>query len=281
VAIVERAGQFNRVLWPGIHLIYAPVEYLRTVVWSYPGQNRTMRRIQQQMIPFDNSQMDIPPVHCLSKDQMKITVDPTLVYTITDPTKAIYETDDILNLFYQYSVQLLHSVISNTTVDNVQGHEDTIGSVIMRQLNEKLTEKGVICKSFIIQSITMDEQIVKDNQQIYTRERQQKMLMAEEQAESRRRIAQLEQQKVEQTTREQLALQAKRAEYELALESAKIEQSKQISGLKPYLDAGFTPQHIIELKRAESFAHIHANASKILYAPLPYWENQTRIIKNE
>jgi hypothetical protein len=75
--------------------------------------------------------------------------------------------------------------------------------------------------------------------------------------------------------------QAKRAEYELALESAKIEQSKQISALKPYLDAGFTPQHIIELKRAETYAHIHANASKILYAPLQYWENQTRIIKDE
>lgn len=53
--------------------------------------------------------MDLPPVQCVTKDQIQVSLDGTLIYNISKPQVAVYETDDVLNMFYQCTQQAIRN----------------------------------------------------------------------------------------------------------------------------------------------------------------------------
>lgn len=55
-AIVERLGTFNRVLWPGFHVLM-PWEGLKPVRWSCPGQDGRLVVSERTILSFDNAQV--------------------------------------------------------------------------------------------------------------------------------------------------------------------------------------------------------------------------------
>ncbi len=73
-ALVERLGLFERVLGPGGHLVLWPIESLKEVRWSYPGQNGRLQVFRSDMPSSRNAQMDLPPINCLTQDRIQVAL---------------------------------------------------------------------------------------------------------------------------------------------------------------------------------------------------------------
>lgn len=81
-ALVEKLGKYDRILMPGLHFVFWPLETVRNFIWSYVGQDGRLHTLSSRIISFDACQMDMPIVECISKDQIKVSVDVTVMYCI-------------------------------------------------------------------------------------------------------------------------------------------------------------------------------------------------------
>jgi len=271
-AILERMGQFNRVLMPGVHWYTPWVEYVKSVRWTHMGQNEELVVRDEQLLSFDKAQMDLPPVRCITKDQIMVTVDGTLMYHITRPQAAVYETDDVMNLFWQCTQQGIRNTVSSFMASELQGKDNEIGLRVQTYVNEKITEaKGVSCDMFVVQSVAMDPKILEANQQIYVRSRQAQMALEEQDSEHRKHMAALQQRSEKERIEQEIEERAKTFAVRIrAVEaSAKAEAEKR---------SGWTVDQLLEQERIQAMAKIGAKAQKVIYAPFEYWSAGKRIV---
>lgn len=152
--VVERLGKYNRQLDSGWHILFPYFERLRRVKWSYMGQNNEVVHKTYRYIPFDNIQMDVPPVCCMSSDQVQLTVDIVLFYTITGGKDAMYHTPDLLDMFYSCSMQSIRNSFGDINSRNLSGKDSGISAVIKHAINSLLDkEAGIKCNQVLVQSI--------------------------------------------------------------------------------------------------------------------------------
>lgn len=81
-------GGFSFRIWA----LLRPIELFHIDLTPTFYKNNNVTRLATTLISFDNAQMDLPPLRCLSKDQIQVTVDATLIYNISKPQVAVYET---------------------------------------------------------------------------------------------------------------------------------------------------------------------------------------------
>lgn len=250
LAIKETLGKFDRVLYPGFHLIMWPFSSLRTIRWTYFGQNGQRRVVGGTHIPFQNTQMDIPPIKGYTKNYIDAAVDGTVMYHVSDPQKAVYHTDDVLNMFYQCIVQETKNVITqHTSADLQQKPPNVFGEMIMDAVKERFPSKdtGISIGQFIIQEITVDDQLRKENQKIASQARQHEILIEQEKSKAEllsvqtkikhdREIEQAERQSEQTVLKAKIAYEAKLKEIEfkrkLQEEQDASEKAKQAARLE-------------------------------------------------
>jgi len=191
--VLERFGSFSRVLLPGLHWVVPFVDKPKQVHWTYVGQDGTIVHHETYHIAYDKVQMDICPIKCLTKDQIQLTIDGTLMYHISKADAAVYETDDVLNVFYQTAQQATRTTISALLASEMQSKETIISTLVTDAINKTLGGKGIVCDAFIIQQIGVDPAILNANQAIYVKSRQAQMAMEEQHAEHAKQRAALEQ----------------------------------------------------------------------------------------
>jgi regulator of protease activity HflC (stomatin/prohibitin superfamily) len=229
-AIVDRLGRYSRYLTAGPHIVFWPIDQLRHLRWTYPSQNGKLRTLSGSRMVGTNAQMDIPPIECITRDQLRVTIDGTVMYSIINVDKATNKTDDTLRIFYDTLVQCVQDHVRQTLSDQVYGHGGVLGTVICQKVNERTEDDyGVRCNGIIFQSVTMDPTIIDANQKIHAAKMQQDMLIEQQQAELQRQRVTLE------LERERVAAEAERRR--LAWEQKP--QSK------------FSNQELIEWRRAK------------------------------
>ena len=149
-AIVERLGTFNRILKPGMHILSPFIDNLKYIEWKW--ENKT---VKGYLFNMDKRQMDIKPVSCITKDRLPITLDTTLFYMITKPEIAVYKSDDVLNLFYQTSVQCIRNVLNKVDGSQLTSGQDIVVSTLIKDsINQKLQDEGIVCVDILFQSLS-------------------------------------------------------------------------------------------------------------------------------
>jgi len=207
MGIIERLGLFNRIAYPGPHMVWWPLECLRKVTWTVPGQNG-LRKQTKTLISFDNSQMDIPPIRCLTQDHIQANVDFTIFYSVIDIQKAVYHTDDIMNKFYQTVNQILAAKVASVTAQKLRdGSAIPVFEGAIEDINGRMADTGVKCNQVVLQGVQMDDKIEKANQEIFVKRRQAEMELEREEAEHRRKLAGIECDKAQQVARMDLEKQ--------------------------------------------------------------------------
>lgn len=95
---VERLGRLHRIVGPGIQFLIPAFEKLRCVSWRYEVEERGHRNrlvFSDYRIKTTESQCDILPVACQTKDNITAAVNMVAYYKIINVEKAIYEIDDL------------------------------------------------------------------------------------------------------------------------------------------------------------------------------------------
>lgn len=238
MALVERFGLYQRTLMPGMYVLLYPFEYLRYTRWTYRNQENKMSIVSTCHVSNDLQQMDIPPVKCVSLETNPITVDVVVMYKITDLAKAVYETGDVLNLFYQAIHQAVRDACSQYSIDRLQGRDKTLTLDMMNLATQYLgpDDRGIRCVSILVQDIVFGSSILEARQKRFDADQERKRRMDE--------VVYLE----EMQKREQSMALSK------AESAAAQEATRHVAGINPYLKNGFTVDQIIAMKQTEALA---------------------------
>jgi regulator of protease activity HflC (stomatin/prohibitin superfamily) len=283
-AIVERMGQFSRVAWPGVHFLWPFFESFRTVRWSYVGQNGHTRIHEANTFSFDECALDIAPLTCRTKDQFLVTVDGIAYYKITDLTRAVYESSDALNRFFQCLQQAVRNVVGNALSSDLNGSDTKLGAAIVQTTNELLNHEkhGIVCSNFLMQSATMDPKVVESNQRLAAERAQQELQRQKLEAEHETQLRQVAMQIALQQKQAQLAMEKQQAQDRVEDERVRAQCNRFAMDFDlRYRQQGFSTEDYIRMREIEALEHVNENAKRIVYAPLDYWKTSGSLKVNK
>lgn len=122
--LVERLGKFQRILDPGLNLIFP---FLDTVV------KVDMREVV----------LDVPPQLVITKDNVGVEVDGIVYAQVTDPARSRYEISNYIMAATKLAQTNLRNVIGEMELDHCLTSRDQINSQLRDVLDEATDKWGV------------------------------------------------------------------------------------------------------------------------------------------
>lgn len=123
-AIVQRLGQYKRILNPGLNFV---IPLFDTVL---------VETIREQLL-------DIDPQRAFTKDNVPIEVDAIVSWQILDLRKAYYAVEDLEESLKQIVISTLRNEIGQLTLEETFSSASTINQVLLRQLDKSTANWGV------------------------------------------------------------------------------------------------------------------------------------------
>ena len=139
--VVERFGQFDRILEPGWHFIIPFVDFVRKKVST-----------KQQIL-------DVPPQSVITKDNVKISVDNVIFYKLLNPRDAVYNIEDYKSGIVYSATTNIRNIIGNMTLDEVLSGRDTINQDLLTIIDEVTDAYGIKILSVEIKNIVPPAEI--------------------------------------------------------------------------------------------------------------------------
>lgn len=158
-------GKFTRILKEGYNLLQ-PLEYVKTTHWTYVDQRYEINDVIMQTLPVLGSQIDIAPIECQTSDNQVVSIDTLVVYRVHDPQKAMYMSEDPLNLLYQQIISGIRKQVVQYQHDALTRNETNICKAILTQIAEEWTPTyGLAIERLEIQGISFDDDTIRRRRQ--------------------------------------------------------------------------------------------------------------------
>lgn len=261
--VVERFGQFYKVLEPGWHFMIPFVDFVR-------------RRIstKQQIL-------DIDPQSVITKDNVKISIDNVIFYKVMNAKDAVYNIENYKSGIIYSTITNMRNIVGNMTLDEVLSGRDKINSALLEVIDEVTDAYGIKILSVEIKNIippaeiqqAMEKQMraERDKRAVILQaegERQSKISIAE--GEKQSKILQAEAEKEANIRRAEGLKESQRLEAEgraNAIERIAQAQSDAINLVnKAIIDSG-TNEVVIALKQVEALTELSKNPANKLIIP--------------
>ena len=139
--VVERMGQFSRVLEPGWHFIIPGVDYVRQKVST-----------KQQIL-------DVPPQTVITKDNVNISVDNVIFYKMLNAKDAVYNIENYQAGIVYSATTNIRNILGNMTLDEVLAGRDRINQHLLGIIDEVTDAYGIKVLSVEIKNIVPPREI--------------------------------------------------------------------------------------------------------------------------
>lgn len=123
-AIVQRLGQFKRILNPGLNFV---IPLMDTVL---------IETIREQL-------MDIEPQLTYTKDNVQLEVDAIVSWQILDLRKAYYAVEDLEESLRQIVISTMRNEIGQLNLEETFSSASSINQALLRQLDKATANWGV------------------------------------------------------------------------------------------------------------------------------------------
>ncbi|MDO5038906.1 SPFH domain-containing protein, partial [Clostridium sp.] len=133
--VVERFGQFHRVLEPGWHVTIPFADFVRKKVST-----------KQQII-------DVPPQNVITKDNVNISVDNVIFYKLLNAKDAVYNIEDFKAGIIYSATTNIRNLIGNMSLDEVLSGRDKINQELLTIIDEITDAYGIKILSVEIKNI--------------------------------------------------------------------------------------------------------------------------------
>ncbi|CAB1239650.1 SPFH domain-containing protein [Clostridium sp. MT-14] len=263
VTIIERFGQFHRVLQPGWHFIIPFADFVRRKVST-----------KQQIL-------DIEPQSVITQDNVKISIDNVIFYRVLSPKDAIYNIEDYRAGIIFSTITNMRNIVGNMTLDEVLSGRDKINSELLRVVDDITDAYGIKILSVEIKNImppaeiqqAMEKQMKAERDKravILQAEGQKQSDIARAEGEKQAKILQAEAEKEANIRRAEGLRQSQILEAEgkaKAIESVAAADSKAIDLVnRAIIDSG-TDERVIALKQVEALKEMAKNPANKLILP--------------
>lgn len=232
VYVLERFGQFSKILEPGWHLVIPFADFVRKKIST-----------KQQIL-------DIPPQYVITKDNVKIEIDNVIFYKVLNAKDAVYNIEYFKSGIVYSTITNMRNIVGNMSLDEVLSGRDKINLELLTIIDSITDAYGIKILSVEIKNIIPPAEI---------QDAMEKQMKAER--DKRATILQAEGLKQSEIARAEAEKQAKI----LRAEAEKEANIRHAEGLKEsqLLEAEGKARAIEEVSKAEAAAIERINTSII------------------
>ena len=261
--VVERLGQFHRILEPGWHFVIPGVDFVRKKVST-----------KQQIL-------DVPPQSVITKDNVKISVDNVIFYKMLNAKDAVYNIEDYKSGIVYSATTNIRNILGNMTLDEVLAGRDSINQSLLGIIDEVTDAYGIKVLSVEIKNIIPPAEIQQamEKQMKAERDKRAMILQAEglrqsqiEKAEGEKqsKILAAEAEKQANIRRAEGLKESQLLEAEgkaKAIEQIAIAEAEAIRKVNEAIIESGTNETVIALKQVEALKEMAKNPANKLILP--------------
>ncbi|MCI9302526.1 MAG: SPFH/Band 7/PHB domain protein [Clostridium sp.] len=261
--VVERLGQFHKILEPGWHFVIPGVDFVRKKVST-----------KQQIL-------DVPPQSVITKDNVKISVDNVIFYKMLNAKDAVYNIEDYKSGIVYSATTNIRNILGNMTLDEVLAGRDSINQQLLGIIDEVTDAYGIKVLSVEIKNIIPPAEIQQamEKQMKAERDKRAMILQAEglrqsqiEKAEGEKqsKILAAEAEKEANIRRAEGLKESQLLEAEgkaKAIEQIAIAESEAIRKVNEAIIESGTNETVIALKQIEALKEMANNPANKLILP--------------
>lgn len=263
VYVVERIGQFHRVLEPGWHFVIPFVDFVRKKVST-----------KQQIL-------DIEPQSVITKDNVKISIDNVIFYKVMNARDAVYNIESFKSGIVYSTITNMRNIVGNMTLDEVLSGRDKINSELLMVVDEITDAYGIKILSVEIKNIIPPAEIQQamEKQMRAERDKRATILQAEGQkqgdiaraeGEKQAKILGAEAEKEASIRRAEGLKESQLLEAEgkaRAIEAIAKAQASAITQVNEAIIESGTNETVIALKQVEALVEMAKNPANKLIIP--------------
>ena len=261
--VVERFGQFDRVLEPGWHFIIPFVDYVRRKIST-----------KQQIL-------DVPPQNIITRDNVKLSVDNVIFFKVINAKDAVYNIEDYKSGIVYSATTNIRNILGNMSLDEVLSGRDKINQDLLSIIDEITDAYGIKILSVEIKNIIPPAEIQQamEKQMKAERDKRAMILQAEglrqsqvEKAEGEKRsqILKAEAEKEANIRRAEGLRESQLLEAEgkaKAIEQIAIAEAQAIMKVNQAIIESGTDERVIALKQDEALKEMANNPANKLILP--------------
>lgn len=261
--VVERFGQFDKILEPGWHFIIPFVDFVRKKVST-----------KQQIL-------DVPPQSVITKDNVKILVDNVIFYKLLNARDAVYNIEDYTSGIIYSATTNIRNILGNMSLDEILSGRDSINQDLLSIIDELTDAYGIKILSVEIKNIVPPAEIQEamEKQMRAERDKRAMILQAEglrqsqiEKAEGEKqsKILSAEAEKQANIRRAEGLKESQLLEAEgkaKAIEQIAIAESEAIRKVNKAIIESGTNETVIALKQVEALKEMANNPANKLILP--------------
>lgn len=263
VYIMERFGQFNRVLEPGWHIAIPFVDFTRKKIST-----------KQQIL-------DIQPQTVITKDNVKISIDNVIFYKVLNAKDAVYNIENFKSGIIYSTITNMRNIVGNMTLDEVLSGRDKINNDLLTIVDEITDAYGIKILSVEIKNIMPPAEIQQAMEKQMRAERDKRAVIlnaegskqseiAKAEGEKQAKILQAEAEKEANIRRAEGLRESQLLEAEgkaKAIEAIAIAEAEAIRKVNDAIISSGTDERVIALKQVEALKEMANNPANKLILP--------------
>ncbi|WP_326513598.1 SPFH domain-containing protein [Clostridium intestinale] len=261
--VLERFGQFYRVLEPGWHFTIPFVDFVRRKVST-----------KQQIL-------DIQPQAVITKDNVKISIDNVIFYKVLNAKDAVYNIEDFKSGIIYSTITNMRNIVGNMSLDEVLSGRDIINQELLKVVDDITDAYGIKILSVEIKNIIPPAEIQQAMEKQMRAERDKRAVILEAEGARQSSIARAEgdkQSKILQAEAEKEA-NIRRAEglkesqlleaegKAKAIEAVAVAEAEAIRKINASIIESGTNETVIALKQVEALKEMSKNPANKLILP--------------
>ncbi|MEQ8153412.1 MAG: SPFH domain-containing protein [Clostridiaceae bacterium] len=172
--VLERFGQFFRVLEPGWHFTIPFADFVRKRVST-----------KQQIL-------DIQPQAVITKDNVKISIDNVIFYRVLNAKDAVYNIEDYKSGIIYSTITNMRNIVGNMTLDEVLSGRDMINRELLKVVDDITDAYGIKILSVEIKNIIPPSEIQQAMEKQMRAERDKRAVILEAEGARQSAIARAE-----------------------------------------------------------------------------------------
>lgn len=263
IYVLERFGQFYKLLEPGWHITIPCVDFVRKRIST-----------KQQIL-------DIQPQTVITQDNVNIQIDNVIFYKVMNAKDAVYNIEDYKSAIIYSTITNMRNIVGNMSLDEVLSGRDKINLELLKIIDQVTDAYGIKILSVEIKNIMPPREIQEamEKQMKAERDKRAMILQAEGQRQSqiekaegekRARILEAEAQKEAQIRRAEGLRESQLLEAEgkaKAIEAIAEAESEAIRKVNQAIIESGTDERVIALKQVEALKEMANNPANKLILP--------------
>ncbi|WP_066873887.1 SPFH domain-containing protein [Clostridium mediterraneense] len=263
VVVLERFGQYHKILEPGWHFIVPFIDHIRRRI-----------SVKQQIL-------DIDPQTVITKDNVNIQIDNVIFYKVINAQEAVYNIENYRSGIAYSTTTNMRNIVGNMTLDEVLSGRDKINMELLRIVDQVTDAYGVKILTVEIKNIIPPKEIQEAMEKQMKAERDKRAIILQAEGTKQSDIAKAEGEKTAKILSAEAEKEANIRRAEGLKESQLLEaegKAKAIEEIakaeaaaieivnKAILESG-TDERVIALKQVEALKEMAKGPSNKLILP--------------